>query len=217
MPFVSKNLALGFLRISPLSIAFLSITGAWAADKDKARFEAPPVDSFKAKQTQAGVTIAAQPYDTEARMQAAFGKLNLSKYGILPMLVSIRNDSGQAIRFENLRIEYIAQDRSHLETTPAADIAYLGGAKRPKVNTGGPVPGIPGRIGKSKNPLMDWQIEGRAFSAKMLPPKETFSGFFYFQTQHHSGAKLYVTGIREAGSGKELFYFEIPLPDRGAL
>ncbi|MSV28341.1 MAG: hypothetical protein EXQ52_06300 [Bryobacterales bacterium] len=193
----------------------MGIENARGADKDKARFEAPPIDSLKAKETQAGVTVAAEPFDAEVKMQAAFGKLNLSRHGILPMFVAIRNDSGQAIRFENLRIEYIGPDRSHVESTPAGEIAYLGGAKRPKINTGGPVPGLPGRIGKSKNPLMDWQVEGRAFSAKMLPPKETSSGFFYFQTQHHSGAKVYLTGIREAGSGKELFYFEIPLPDRG--
>ncbi len=193
----------------------MSIENARGADKDRARFEAPPIDSLKAKQTQAGVTVAAQPFDTEVRMQAAFGKLNLSRHGILPVLVAIRNDSRQAIRFDNLRIEYIGPDRSHVEATPAGEIAYLGGAKRPKMNTGGPVPGLPGRIGRSKNPLSDWQVEGRAFSAKMLPPNESSSGFFYFQTQHHSGAKLYVTGIREAGSGKELFYFEIPLPDRG--
>jgi hypothetical protein len=33
----------------------------------------------------------------------------------------------------------------------------------------------------------------------------------YFRTGHRSGSNLYVTGLREAGSGKELFFFEIPL------
>jgi hypothetical protein len=214
MPFVTNKFALGcvaFLSITPLA------TNPVRAADGKSKFEAPPASAFRAKQTQEGVTVAAQPYDTEARMEAAFGKLNLTRHGILPVLVAIRNDSAKTVRFENLRVEYIGPDRSHIEATPAADIAYLGGAKRPKINTGGPVPGVPGRIGKGKNPLADWQIEGRAFSAKMLPPKETASGFIYFQTQHHSGAKLYVTGIREAGSGTELFYFEIPLPDRGTF
>ena len=45
----------------------------------------------------------------------------------------------------------------------------------------------------------------------MLPPGESAHGFFYFRTAHRSGASLYVTGMREASSGKDLFYFDIPL------
>ena len=40
---------------------------------------------------------------------------------------------------------------------------------------------------------------------------QSANGFFYFQTAHRQGARLYLTGIREAATGKELFYFEIPL------
>ena len=36
----------------------------------------------------------------------------------------------------------------------------------------------------------------------------------YFQVEHRSGAILYVTGIEEAGSGKDLFYFELPLDEK---
>ena len=50
----------------------------------------------------------------------------------------------------------------------------------------------------------------------MLPPGEQANGFFYFQTSHRRGAKIYLTGIREANSGKELFYFEIPLSEDGS-
>jgi hypothetical protein len=45
----------------------------------------------------------------------------------------------------------------------------------------------------------------------MLPPKETASGFFYFRAPYRSGSKLFVRGIREAATGNEWFYFEIPL------
>jgi hypothetical protein len=45
----------------------------------------------------------------------------------------------------------------------------------------------------------------------MLPPGETASGFFYFQATHRPGATLYLTGIKEAGTQRDLFYFEIPL------
>jgi hypothetical protein len=73
------------------------------------------------------------------------------------------------------------------------------------------VPGLPTRISRKKNPLDAWEIEGRAFTARMLPPNETANGFFYFRTFYSSGSMLYLRGVREAASGKELFYFEIPL------
>ena len=34
---------------------------------------------------------------------------------------------------------------------------------------------------------------------------------FYFQVHHRPNAQLYITGLREAGTGNELFYYEIPL------
>jgi hypothetical protein len=62
-----------------------------------------------------------------------------------------------------------------------------------------------------KSPLDVWEIEGRAFTAKMIPPGQTASGFFYFQTGMQRGSTVYLSGLREAASGKELMFFEIPL------
>jgi len=46
-----------------------------------------------------------------------------------------------------------------------------------------PGPGSKIKVLKGKkNPLDAWEIEGRAFAAQMLPPGQTASGFFYFQT-----------------------------------
>ena len=56
-----------------------------------------------------------------------------------------------------------------------------------------------------------WEIEGRAMSAKILPPGESASGFFYFQTIMQPGSMIYLNGLYEAASGKEIFYFELPL------
>ena len=75
---------------------------------------------------------------------------------------------------------------------------------------GGPGGSRPKIISK-KNPLDAWEIEGRAFSAKMLPPGQSASGFLYFQTGLQRGATIYLSGFTEAATGKELLYFEIPL------
>jgi hypothetical protein len=117
----------------------------------------------------------------------------------------MQNDSGQAIRLENLKVEYVGPTGNHVEATSAAEVRYLNGPSAPS-----PVPSIPGRIHK-KNPLNAWEVEGRAFAAKMLPTGNAASGFFYFQTGLQRGSEIYLSGLSEAATGKELFYFEIPL------
>jgi hypothetical protein len=197
MPFVFKRLVL-----------LLSIAAAFAADKD-APFRAAPAANYKNHQTNEKVTIGVEPYDSGEKLKAAFGKLNPYDYGVLPVLVVIQNDGNQTIRLDRIKAEYVGPGNNRVEATPARDVRYLRGPDRPKM-----IPGPAGRIkiGKGKkNPLDAWEIEGRAFSAQMLPAGQSASGFFYFQTGLQTGSTLYLNGLREAGTGKELFYFEIPL------
>ncbi len=197
MPFVFKRLAL-----------LLSITAALAADKDSP-FKPLPIDQYTAKQTNDSVTVAAKAYMSSEEAKSAFGKNNPYNYGILPVLVLIRNGSKETVSVDKLITEFVTSAREKVEATPARDVKFTLGPKRPSV-IAGPAPRLP-KIGKTKNPLDSWEIEGRAFSAKMLPPGETASGFFYFQTGMRRGARLYLSGVRETGSGKSLFYFEVPL------
>lgn len=178
-----------------------------AADS-AAKFSAGAASSYSAKQTNEGVTIATAAYDTDSLARTAFGKSNPYDHGVLPILVIIQNDTDKSMRLDNLTLEYIGADRSHIEPTPAADVRFVGSApKQPKPNMGSPIP--PG-VFKKKNPLAGLEIIERAFSAKMLPPHEKASGFFYFQAKHLPGAKLYVSGINEAMTGKGLLFYEIP-------
>jgi hypothetical protein len=185
-----------------LWIILLAAAAAPAADKDNSRFAPGAASSYPTRQTIGKVTIAAAPYHTPERIREAYGKLKLAEYGVLPVLVVIQNDSSQALRLDLLKVEYVAGGGIRIEATPAADVRYLGGVRRRDAT---------GRAKRGKNPLDVWEIEGRAFAPKMLPVGQSAGGFFYFQTAHRPGARLYLTGIREAATGKELFYFEIPL------
>jgi len=62
-----------------------------------------------------------------------------------------------------------------------------------------------------KNPLDTWEIEGRSLAAQMLPPGQSASGFVYFQTGLQRNATIYLSGMTEAGTGKEILYFELGL------
>jgi hypothetical protein len=191
-------------------VILLSISAALASDKDKDVFHPGPADSYPTKQSQEKVTVAAVPYVNDDELRAAFGKDSPARYGFLPVLVIIQNDSKKALRL-NLKTEYVDARGRHADSVPASDLPYL--AVGPKRNdVGGPVPLPTGPIGrKSKKPLTGWEIEGRAFNARMLPAGESVHGFVYFKTLPEPGASLYLSGIQEASSGRDLFYFEIPL------
>jgi hypothetical protein len=180
---------------------------AFAIDKDKNKFAPPDLDTLQTKLTVSEVTIGTVVYDRAGLAEAAFGKVNPYEHGILPVLVIIRNNSKGAVRLDKMRVEYHDRDKQVVTATPANEVPFTEGPKRPTF--GGP--SIPGLGRKKKSPLASPEIEQRAFAAKMLPPGETAHGFFYFRTGHRSGASLYVTGMQEAATGNDLFYFEIPL------
>jgi len=203
MPVVST------LTVTSIAL-FAGFALANAADKEP-RFAPGSASSYATRQTIDKVTSAAIPYTTEEQVHSAFGKLDPNKYGILPVLIVIQNASDQTLRLDNLKLEYITPSRTHIDPTPAKDVPYVSGnIKQPRIENS-PLPTGSPRVSRKKNPLAGGQIDVRAFSARMLPPGEQASGFFYFQTLNRHGSKMYLTGIREAASGKELFYFEIPL------
>jgi hypothetical protein len=185
----------------------MSIATAFAADKETP-FKAAPATSYEHRQTNDKVTIGVEPYSSEDKIKIAFGKLNPYHYGILPVLVVIQNDGDKAIRLDQLRAAYAGPGGNRIDATPAKEIRYLNGPNRPKVIPGptGPVP-----LKSKKNPLDAWEIEGRAFAAQMLPAGQTASGFFYFQTGVQPGSTIYLSGMVEAGTNRELLFFEIPL------
>lgn len=178
----------------------------FAADKP---FQPRPAEQYAAKQTSSGVTIGAQAYTTDDQTKEPFGKLNPWQYNILPVLVVIHNTSPNAIRVGDARFQYELPDGTKIDSTPAGDVKYSRGPKQPSARVG-PIGGV--RIGGKKNPLAAQEIEVRAFSAKVIPAGDTASGFVYFETDVASaGAQLYITGLSDAVTGKELFFFEFPL------
>jgi hypothetical protein len=198
MPFVFKRLAL-----------LMSIAAAFAADKTPPPFKPGPPDTLPHHQANDSVVIGVDAYDGGEKVKVAFGKVDPYQLGVLPVLVVIKNDTGKAISLEHLRAEYVGPNHDRVDATPAKDVKFLKPPQRPSA-IGGPGGKIKVLAAK-KNPLDEWEIEGRAFSAQMLPAGNTASGFLYFQTGMEKGATIYITGLADAGSGKELLFFEIPL------
>src|SRR5581483_8441565 len=118
MPFLFKRLVL-----------FLSIAAAFAADKEPAPFHADAAARYPHHQTNAQVTIAADPYVSGDKVQAAFGKLNPYSFGVLPVLVVIQNDGDKAIRLDSIQAVYTGPQSDKVEATPPSDVRYLRGPR----------------------------------------------------------------------------------------
>ena len=188
------------------AIALMTTAVIFADKKNDSKFATGPASTYSTKQTNDKVTVAAVPYDSEELAHTAFGKLNPYQHGILPVLIIIQNDTDQALKLDHLTVEYTSVDNRHVDAIPPADVQTFGGAPRPAMPNGSPIPHR-----KYKNPLNVEEIEGRSFAARMLPAHESASGFFYFQAVHRPGAKFYLTGIKEAATGKDIFFFDVPL------
>ena len=139
------------------------------------------------------------PNDTQFMMQCGPAKV-------------IQNDGPDAIKVDRIKLIYSLPDGTRIEATPAQDVRFLNGTRAPNRLPG--TPPIP--IKKApKNPLAEWEIEGRAFAAKMVPPGQSASGFVYFQVpQSSTAASVYISGLEDPVSGKELYFFEIPMSGR---
>ena len=196
-----------------LLLLLVSIAAVPGADNDKSKFEVKPAVAYPHHQTSEKVTIAAQPMETDEETREAFGKVNPYRYGVLPVLIVIRNDGTDAIRVDRMKLVYTLPDGANVEATPAQDVRFIRGVRAP-----GGLPGPTGGIRitrQPKNPLAEWEIEGRAFAAKMVPGGQSASGFAYFEVpQTSAAASVYISGMEDAVSGKELYYFEIPLSGR---
>ncbi len=197
------------MKVANRLFLFLSIAAAMAADKKEVKFSPGPASSFASKVTSEKVTIGVQAYDTEELNRSAFGKVNPYMHGVLPVLVVIQNDTGTTLRLDQIMVNYIGPDRSKIENVPPLEVKYIGASNQPKLSRS-PLPSGAPRGRPKKGPLNAIEIETRAFAAKMLAPGDSASGFFYFQTGHRRGSKFYLTGITEAKTGKEIFYFDIP-------
>jgi len=192
-----------------LCVLLASIAAASGADNDKPKLDVRPAAEYPHRQSGEKVTVAAQPYETDEQAKQAFGKVNPWRMGVLPVLIVIQNDGPDSISLEKIRFEYELPDRTHIENTPAQDVKYIEGAQKPKIR---PNPIGRNSVSRPKSPLAEWEIEGRAFAAKMLPPGQSASGFVYFQVpQSSAAAQVVVSGMVHAGTGKEFYYFEIPM------
>ncbi len=194
-----------------LALLLGPLPGAFAAD---AGFKAKTADRYPGKQSQGDLIAAVKPFYSEKDQKSAFGKVRPYKHGVMPLLLVLTNTGLHPYDLKNLKVRFITAGRDGLEPIGGAELAYFNPkGHRPRQRN---IPGVPGlsRTRVKKGPLARFEITDREFRAPVLTPESTASGFFYYWTgteEPLAGASVYISGIVDLTTGRELFYFEIPL------
>ena len=199
---------LGMLLTIILGFVGVAFAGGGKDKKDGPPFKPGRAVTLASKLAQDKVTVAVKAYESDEDMQSAFGKTPLTRYGVVPVLVVIDNDGAKAVTLR-LRVEFIANGNQKIYPTPPMEVRFLKPNKPPSPTDLGKVSPIP--LPKKKNPLDSWEVDGRAFVAKMVPAGESVSGFFYFQSAIWKNARIVIDGIRDSATGNPFIFFELPL------
>lgn len=197
-------------------LALPAWTWMWAA-KDPPFQHPQPAATYAARDAHEGVTVAADPYDTPEKSKKAFGKYDPLKIGVLPVYVVITNSTGDALRLDALEAQFVAADRDVAEPIPAGTVSLrVKGQKPPRLGSKpnpSPLPRLPERYDPSAIAV----IVDQEFVLKMVPPGETVGGFLFFDIRMRrnvlSGARLYLTHVTWARTGKDLLFFEVNFDD----
>jgi hypothetical protein len=198
-------------RFLILSIAFVAAALLAAPRSDDKPFQAGKASDYPHQMSEQ-VLVGAKAFDNADLTAEAFGKkTDLLKYGVLPVLVVIENKRDRSINLDNLEVKLVGSDGRNVAAVSPDEIPFIGADGRRKPKTPGTGVSLPMPLPKKKNPLGGSEISARAFASKMLPPGDSTSGFFYFEAQAEVGDSIYLSGMRDARSGKEILYFEFPL------
>ena len=190
----------------------LVAVGLWAS-KEFAKPVAKPAATYPANDAHPDekVTIAADPYDLTEKAQIF--SVHWSEEGFLPVFLVITNDGDQPVSLINMQAEFITTRRDKIQAATNDDLyrrlAHISGAGTSPL----PLP-IPRKPKGSLSKKTQDEINEAQFSAKLVEPHSTESGFLFFDVSGLSapepGAHIYLTGLRNS-KGAELMYFEIAL------
>jgi hypothetical protein len=158
------------------------------------------------------VSIAIDPYDTAEK--ATIFKVKYRELGFLPIRLIISNDGDRPLMLDNLKIEFITEEREKIQPATEDDIFRRIArpekvANRPKVQLPIPLP----RDNKPIKAEVREEVDSAIFVTVPVTPHSSHNGFLFFDvagiTDPEGGAHVAISGIR-AGR-QELFYFDIPL------
>lgn len=161
------------------------------------------------------VVIAAVPYNTEK--QGKLFRVHYLENGFLPIYLVVTNNGDTPLSLAQARIDLISAGGERIPAATPEDIerrmTRIDGMRAP-IPLPAPLPPIR-RKPKSPDKKIEADFNDFEYSAITVPPHSTRAGFLFYDIDGLGpsplqGADLTLRDLRNS-SGKELFFFEIPL------
>lgn len=167
-----------------------------------------------------GMTITADPYADPSRVKAKFGKENPYQVGILPIDVSMSNETAQPLHVNlstvQLVVRFPAGRQQYIDTLSIVEVANaIAHPNGPAAPSQRRFPmGLPSSGDKKVDKLLD-TLRPLSLDADIVPPMGAIHGFLFFDMSHDftlvSRSSLYMPDVSTVPSNKPLIFFEVPL------
>ena len=199
-------------RLSILWLVF-GVIALMASDYTMKTAKVLPIESYPARITVGGITIAADPYDTDEKSYTVFDVKKLNSQGYFPLHVIIQNTSQEYLMVRTRNIVLITESAQQLFTIPAAVLAQdlFKGKSLDKMTEKDRTTAASRNLG---TPLSDFA--GKDLTNKLLEPGKVSDGFIFFFTSSpkknlFAGSTLFIPKLEEEGTRKSVGPFSIPL------
>ena len=183
-----------------------------AADYRIKVVEVLPIESYPAQTSVDGITIAANPYSTDAESATAFDIKNLNSRGYFPVHVIIKNGTSSHLTIRTRNVLLFTPDGEQLYSTPAAVV--VDNATRAGLSRREPAKSDVPEETQKVSPLMDFTSKELVVAS--IDPGATVDGFLFFFTDIRkknifAGSSLYIPKLEEEGTKKPFGPFTIRL------
>ena len=186
---------------------------AFAADK-----KAPPAklaNQYVAFDSHAAehVTIAADPCNDPKNCD--FFRLPYIQHGFLPIRVVVTNDGDRALSLDDVRIQFISENRDVIPAATPEDINRRLFTRRSAEGT--KLPGVPITIHHAPvDKKVTQDDDDFGFPGTVVNAHASLSGYLFYDIREFDdpamrGAEIYVKMIHTLDGKQQLFAFSIPL------
>ncbi len=174
---------------------------------------AKPAAQYPAHVSQNGVTVAADPYSSAARVDVF--RVNYLDYNFMPIRLIVTNDTDKPVSLSDARILLLPREGQAVNAGEPEDVERRV-SHRDRAGTTIPVGPLKLHTkGKNSDSKVEADFSEYEYSALAVEPHTTRAGFLFYDIEGLgknplTGAKFVLRKMRDS-DGKEMFAFEVPL------